>query len=324
LKINKDKIFIAVRIIVSVSLLAYLVVRNYQVLKNLIPTLKDFNHYHLAASLFFFILGIFVTMLRWDILLRARGIYIFKGFLFQSYYIGYFYSNILPSNIGGDIYRPYDLHKNKGVDLHKNISVIIMERFIGSAVGTLYVVISFFLIYKYISLKIILGFLALPLVMLIIFLLIIRPEIFRLYSLFKRFRRLNKLEAKFTDLRNSFLEFKNKLNYVFTSFAVGMFAQILFITSYYFANLYTRMNLDYKSFFFLNPIIILSSNIPISIGGIGVRENIAVVMLKQFGVEQGTAVIFTLVILSIILFNTLAGGLVYVFKNIFYKSRGFL
>ena len=324
MKFKKEKIFIAIRIIVSVSLLAYLVIRNYSTIKNLIPTLKGFNHYYFIAAVLLFALGIFVTMLRWDILLRAQGIYIFKGFLLQSYYVGYFYSNILPSNIGGDIYRPYDLHKSKGVNLHKNLSVIIMERFIGTGIGTFFIVISFFLIYKYISIKLILGFLLLPAVMFIIFLIIIRPDIFRLHRLFAKFKRLKNVEKKFNEFRNSFFEFKNKLKFIFASIAVAIAAQLIFITSYWFANLYAQVNLKFTSFFFLNPIIILSSNIPISVGGIGVRENITVVVLKQFGIAEHEAVIFTLVILAIIILNTLAGGIIYLIRNIFYKNRGIL
>ncbi|MBM3699485.1 MAG: flippase-like domain-containing protein [Actinobacteria bacterium] len=324
LKFNKEKIFIAIRIVVSVSLLSYLIIRNYSTIKNLIPALKGFNHYYFIAAVLLFALGIFITMLRWDILLRARGIFIFKGFLLQSYYVGYFYSNILPSNIGGDIYRPYDLHKSKGVDLHKNLSVIIMERFIASVVGTLSIFISFFLIYKYISIKIIIGFLLLPVLMFIIFLIIIRPDIFKLYRLFAKFRRLKNLEKKFNEFRNSFFEFKNKLKFIFASIAAAIAAHLIFITSYWFANLYARVNLNFTSFFFLNPVIILSANIPVSVGGIGVRENITVVILKQFGIADYEAVIFTLVILAIIILNTLAGGIIYLIRTIFYKNRAMI
>ncbi|MBN1298492.1 MAG: flippase-like domain-containing protein, partial [Actinobacteria bacterium] len=160
--------------------------------------------------------------------------------------------------------------------------------------------------------------------MLIIFLAIIRPQTFKLYSLFKKFKRLNRLEEKFNDFRKSFFEFKNKLRYVYASIIAALAAQFIFITSYYFANLYAGINLGFGSFFFLNPIIILSSNIPVSVGGIGVRENITVVILKQFGIAESDAVIFTLVILSIIILNTLIGGIIYLFKNIFNKSRGLL
>jgi len=321
---NRDGLFLAIRIIVSAGLFSFLIFRNYASLKTVLPEIRGFNHYYLAISLILFFAGIYITTVRWDILLRAQRIYIFKGFLLQSYYIGFFYSNILPTNVGGDIYRAYDLHKNKGINLHKNISVIFMERFISAAVGTLYVVISFFIIHRYINLQIILGFLVLPAAMLILFLIIIRPGFFKIYGLFRKFRKLHRVEEKFNEFRCSFFEFKNKLRYIFLSILACTASQMLFIACYYYVNLYVKINLDFFSFLFLNPLIILSSNIPVSIGGIGVRENIAVLLLRQFGIAESDGVIFSLVVLSIIIINSVIGGITYLAKNIFYKSRGFL
>ena len=194
-----------------------------------------------------------------------------------------------------------------------------MERFISAAVGTFYIIISFFLVYKYLSLRLMLGFMLMPAVMLVFFLAILMPQKFKLNRLFKKFKFLKRMESKFNDFRDSFIKFKDKKKYIALSFAANMFSQFLFIACYYFANLYAGINLNFLSFLFLNPIIILSANIPVSIGGIGVRENIAVLLLKQFGVAEADAVVFTLVILAIIILNAFIGGAVHILKNLFYK-----
>lgn len=56
----------------------------------------------------------------------------------------------------------------------------------------------------------------------------------------------------------------------------------------------------------------------------GIRENALVYALENFGVGRADATLFSFIVLSIILFNALAGGLIYLFKNVFYRSRGLI
>lgn len=323
-KINREKIFVAIRIIISLSLFSFLILRNLTNLRNFFSTIHTYNFLYLITAFLLFASGIYIQMLRWDILLKAKGIYIHKGFLFRTYYIGFFYSNIFPTNIGGDIYRAYDLHNNKNIELHKNISVIIMERFISIASASIFVLASFFILYKYLNIQIIIGLILVPLIILLVFLIILNPEKFRLNRFFKRHPGLNNFKSRLDEFRECFLEFKNKKSYVVLSFIVCFISQLFFISCYYFSNLYAKVNLDFYTFLFINPIITLSANIPITIGGIGVRENTAVLVLKKFGIAESYAVIFAMAVLTIILVNAIIGGVLYIIKNIFYKNKGIL
>ena len=103
-KSKKEKLFTFLRIFISLSLLSFLVFRNLGNFAEILEILKKYNAFFIAAALLFYVVGIFVEMLRWEILLRANNVYISKAFLFQSVFIGYFYCNIFPTNIGGDIY----------------------------------------------------------------------------------------------------------------------------------------------------------------------------------------------------------------------------
>ncbi|MBM3712600.1 MAG: flippase-like domain-containing protein [Actinobacteria bacterium] len=323
-RINKNILFTALRIFISVSLFTFLIIRNWTNLKNILTLIKSYNPVFLMIAVALFALGISVQMLRWDILLKAQEINISKSFLIQSYYIGYFYSNIFPTNVGGDIYRCYDIYKNKNIRLENSISAVIVERLIGLFSATLFVAISFFSIYKYLNPATVLSLSLLPISGIILILAFIKPETFKLNRLFLKIRFLKRFELGFNSLQKHFAGFKNKTRYLTLSFSYSFISQLIFFASFYFANLYSRVNLDFFSFFFINPIITLSANIPISIGGIGIRENITVFLLKKFNIAEAHGVIFALVILFIIMLNTFVGGITYVVKNIFYKSKGFL
>jgi len=321
-KRKKDKLFTAIRIAVSITLLTFLITRSWSSLKSFSSTLKELNPAYLLLAVIFYLLGIMTEMLRWDTLLRAQDIRISKGFLTQSIFIAYFYSNIFPTNIGGDIYRAYDLHENNNISLDRNISVIVVERFIGMLTGTVYLAISFFGVYRYLNLPTIIGLSLLPLAGLLLFFIILKPKIFKIDKLFKKIHFLTRFEPKYNSFLQHFISYKNKIRYLLVSFFLSFAAQLLFYTGFYFAAVYMNLDLPFFAFFFLIPVILLISNVPFSIGGIGIRENSFVVLLKNFNIPESTGTLYALVSLFIIIFSALLGGVVYLLKNIFYRSKG--
>ncbi len=70
------------------------------------------------------------------------------------------------------------------------------------------------------------------------------------------------------------------------------------------------------------PFTSIVASIPIAIGGIGLRENALAFLVALFGASESQAALFSFLILFIILFNALLGGLVYLAKNKYFKSRG--
>lgn len=323
-RINKNTLFAALRIFISVFLFTFLIARNWTNLRNILTLLKSYNPVFLITAVALFVSGIIIQMLRWDILLKAQEINISKSFLTQSYYIGYFYSNIFPTNVGGDIYRCYDIYKNKNVLLEKSMSAVIVERFIGLFSATFFVILSFFSIYRYLNLTTILSLSVIPIGGAVLILAIMKPKTFKTGKLFQKVRFLRKFENGFHSFQKHFGQYRDKKKYLLLSFSYSLLSQLIFFASFYFANLYSKLSLGFFSFFFINPIITLSANIPISIGGIGIRENITVFLLRKFNIVESHSVIFALVILFIIMFNAFVGGITYVIKNIFYKSKGFL
>ncbi len=318
--LKRDRLFTAIRLIVSISLFSFLVYRNYSVVPEMFVIIKSLNPVFLILSVLAFIFGIFLQMHRWNTLLNAQGIFISKNFLMQTYYIGFFYSNIFPTNIGGDIYRGYNICIQKKIPAAKSLAAIIVERFIALVCGTIYIMASFFMIYKYLDYRTLLSIAVLPALGILLIFIFIKPELLGINKLFKT-RLLKKYEDRFHDFQKSFKLYSSKIKSLIISFVFGLFSQLIFILSYYFIGLYLEMNISFSSFFFLNPIIVLSANIPISVGGIGVRENVAVLLLQKFGVSGEKSFIFSIIVLFIILLNTAAGGLIYVMRNIILKVK---
>jgi uncharacterized membrane protein YbhN (UPF0104 family) len=150
------------------------------------------------------------------------------------------------------------------------------------------------------------------------------PRFFKIDVLIRKIRFLNRIRPKLRDFHNMLTRYRNKKKYFFAAFCLSLYIQVIFITAYYFINLALGMGLTYRMMFFTLPFVQIASSVPIAIGGMGLRESAAVFALESFGAARGDATLFSLIILVLTLFNALLGGLVYVVKNIFYKSKGFV
>src|SRR5258707_2674627 len=71
---------------------------------------------------------------RWGIVLRARGVNVSYWYLLNSYFVGLFFNNFLPSGLGGDAVRAYDSARNTGQD-KEAVTAVIGERGSGKLVG---------------------------------------------------------------------------------------------------------------------------------------------------------------------------------------------
>lgn len=67
---------------------------------------------------------------KWKVLLDAQGCVVPFAFLMKCYFIGYYFSNLLPSMVGGDVARIYYAGKRIGSHGHAAASVFL-ERFTG-------------------------------------------------------------------------------------------------------------------------------------------------------------------------------------------------
>ncbi len=97
----KKKLFNLLRIFISLAFLSLLIYRNKGNFSAILDTLKNIDIQLLVIALILYSAGISFIVLRWGILLAAHGYQIFKPFLWQSAFIGWFYNMLLPT--GGHV-----------------------------------------------------------------------------------------------------------------------------------------------------------------------------------------------------------------------------
>ena len=57
----------------------------------------------------------FSACLQWKLLLERQGVHMGYGHLLKLYYVGLFFNNFMPGNVGGDVKKVYDI-RMQGID----------------------------------------------------------------------------------------------------------------------------------------------------------------------------------------------------------------
>lgn len=113
------------QMLVSLGLIAVLLsqIGSQQV----IEVFSQAKMYYWLLALGMFLLGVIIKTFRWQILLSALGINVAITELVQLNFIGFLFNNILPSGIGGDVVKMYELSKDskRGAE---SVSAVFVDR----------------------------------------------------------------------------------------------------------------------------------------------------------------------------------------------------
>ncbi|MHC4221024.1 MAG: lysylphosphatidylglycerol synthase transmembrane domain-containing protein [Planctomycetota bacterium] len=88
------------------------------------------NPWVFAAALAIFALGQTITGFRWWLLLRTQSIHIPLLAAIRLYFLGWFYNNVMPSSLGGDLIRAWYVTRHTEKKLEAVLSVFV-DRIIG-------------------------------------------------------------------------------------------------------------------------------------------------------------------------------------------------
>ena len=333
----KKRLFTVLRIVVSAGILFFLFKTQFKNFSELADSLRSsqVNYLFLTISFLMYWVGIYLIVLRWKILLSTQKISASQPFLLGSYLVGCFFNNFLPTSIGGDIYRIYDTSKLKNSSAMKAASIMLMDRFTGIMSSVIYLVLALALGFvrssrveftlrnwrvsnEILSISIVVLF---ALAVLAIFMMLF-PDYFKLNVLFKKIKFLHRWEHKFRQVYDTFKGFRKYKFILFANIFLSIVLQFAFTLNYYYAGRgFGITEISIIGFIFVVQISAILTMIPISIGGIGVREGAFVVLIGALGGPKNIATIVSLAVLAIILVPGIAGGIIYAIRPAIDKKR---
>lgn len=227
-----------------------------------------------------------------------------------SYYAGIFANNFLPTGVGGDVIRSWRL-RSLNIGWDRLISSSLVDRVLG-----LISILFLGLCGIAVSGDVVLDDNSTVLVSIILMALPVA-----LFGLFSRrchalIKRLIGTLDRFAPVRFLFqllaqcAVYQGHMGRVILAIGLTLVLQSMTVASYWLIGLSIGIELSLLAYFAIVPIVVVVTNLPISLGGIGLREGAAVALLVQFGVDQSLATANAIGYLGVLLITSLPGGLV--------------
>ncbi len=270
--------------------------------------LTEIDPWMLVAAFLVILVQICVGGMRWRSVLTALGAKLSILDAIRLFYIGVFFSQALPSSVGGDPVRMYKIHK-LGMDLRNSINGVLLERAV--TVVALVLLVDFTHPWFLPRVDEATAALMLPAVVLITvgcagglgFLMMLD----RLPASLMRWRLVRGLGNLGIDARKVFLAPKQLVRVLF--WGVLTHANMALIVLLLAMGL--GLDVTWLDCLTLVPLVLLIMTIPISIGGWGVRETAMVTLFGLVGVPAEGALVLSVVFGLVGIAAALPGGVIW-------------
>jgi hypothetical protein len=323
----KDKLITALKAAISLGLMTFLCYRflsDSQDRAILLTTLAAANYAYLFLALVLFILAVIMNALKWYILLKAQGIPVPLMALTNYTFVGFFFNNFLPANVGGDVMRGFGLARYTEQSAEAAVSVIV-DRIIGlvafmfTAVAAALVAVNLVQMKQAANGELLTNNLVQIEIIAVIGMILIAGGFAVMLSrrlrqatgqLF-RLKFLQPLEPLYQRLSNAFGAYRHQYWALFWAFTVGVGTVLLtgLVDIAIVAGLHGEIAPIY--IFLLNPIIAVALIAPISIGGLGTMSVLYVYFYGLVGVPETLAFALSLIKQAITYLGSLPGGLLW-------------
>jgi len=312
---KKRLIWLVVKIAVSLSLLIYILTSKVS-LRDIGRGLAGLNLAWVALAFSLHIFGLLISAYRWQILARAQGDEVPLLYLAKSYLVGTFFNNFLPTRFGGDVVRIWDGSKYSQ-SLLKSSAIVVVERATGLVVLFLFALLaSLFRLDMARRIPIIWVSLLVGLGGLLLAAFFLSPPAGRLIGRFPSRGFLARLKSKVLSFREVILAYRHRWAPFCQALAWALLLQINVILYYFLIGRAFGLRVAFLDYFIFIPIVLLIQTIPITIGGLGLRESAYITVFRYYGVAARTAVSFSLVAdLAVGLLVGLIGGIIYVTRK---------
>ena len=311
------------KIIFSLGLLAYLIhmAEPEKIILIISRIWTGGRLIYVIFAILTFTLAIVVYAYRWQVLLKGYNIHVGVFKLFKFYLIGLFFNNFLPTGIGGDITRIYNLIQEAG-DRTIGFASVMTERLLG---------ITSTLILTLFSLTWLLGsfstnrILYLNIILLVFILLFFYLVFNRMYpeSLAEKIKKIQifKLGERIDKLFEAIRYFQDKKIVYVKVISVSLFAQALVILMHYFCVLALGLDVSILYLFLVVPVTFLLTMLP-SINGLGVRDGGFVFLLGKKGISTAASLSLSFLAIIVPMIVSIIGAILFIIQKKNSKIEG--
>lgn len=310
MKNARQKLLVAVRVIVSVALLAYLLAEVD--LQKLFAVWRDIALPFVMLAVGLQLVGVAISALKWWLLLRACGRPVPYLWALRAYFIGQFFNNFLPTMIGGDAIRVYQLRQRITLT-SVAIASVFVERLTGFLALTLIASVALS--------RSVMVFADAPQVFWAAFWCIVVAYgglVLALFAspiarLFTRLHLPNLLDwrGKLHSIASSLAGYYTYRNTLVLAVVISFAYQLVWIGSNYAVALALRLDVPFSFMALMVPVSDIIGLVPIFLNNLGAREGTFVLLLEQLNVSSAQALALSFTVFMVRMVVSLVGGGVY-------------
>lgn len=306
----KKILSILIRISISMALLIFLFSRVEK--SSLLEILKNADKSLLFVALFIFSLNYVLSLFRWEMLLGASKIHLPMKRVIISFSGGLFFSLFLPSTIGGDLMRSVDLatHTKKPKEV---VATVLMDRLSGY-IG-LVILAAFSLLLGWGIVRdpsVLISVIILAVVLICVLLVLFDKALYTKVNKLIQSPNAGRTRQLLSNLHRELHIFRRHKDIVVDNLFLSILIQISTPLTFFITAKSLGLDANITYFMVFIPIISAITLLPISIGGLGLRDAMTIYFFAKVGVPRDMAFAMSLVNFSFILFFGALGGLVYV------------
>ncbi len=276
------------KLIISLCILLYIFTT---IDLTILQELDFLTMYYLFISIIITLASLLFMTIRWEILLKKyTACKCLLTELFNFYLVGMFFNIFLPGSIGGDITRVYSVSKKYDITVKKSTLFVFIERIVG--------LVSVVLIFCFSSLMV--------------------SDYYKMLNYDRSFLVLTIVTTiAATVLLKKYLDKKIDINYKLITIililsVLGQLGDMLIVRLFCYN---FSLPVTIYHVMVIMPLVYISSLIPISFGGLGVREGTMAVLFSFIGIDSSIAVMISLLLYFAKVGVGVIGGAVYVTLN---------
>jgi len=273
--------------------------------------LKRVNPYVILFVAIFFICLQAVSAFRWSIILH-KDVDVPYRKLLAIYFIGMFFNNFLPTMVGGDIIKGLYLYresKKGGV----SVASIFMDRYSGFSALIIITTIAFITGYSLIKGTTLTGFLIFLIggytaASLVIWVGPLHSWAMRILAKIHFYGINHKVDALYKTL----MGYKGHKDILVKILLISFVVQAGVIVGYYILAHSLGIDVKLAYFFFFIPLATVITMVPITVGGLGIREGAFVYLFTMVGATKAQAISLSLIWYAVMVVVSMIGGIAFI------------
>lgn len=306
-----------VKAAISLGLVAFFL---YQVhWQEILETAATARIGYLLLAILMFVSSNLLGAIQWQALLGLQEIVLPFRQVVSLYFIGVFFNNFMVGNVGGDAVRVYDLKRLTGKGT-SGFAATFLDRFIGLFTLSCFSILAFAFSPHLWRSALILPILSLGAILCGILCFGFSGRLSEFVVQVCKRTLPEKVGGLVADIRACFQMYRRAYGVLGRVGILACGVQLCRVGVYFSVGLALDQSVSFVSYLTFIPLIAIVAAVPISFGGIGVRENMGALLFGQVGMEP--AVALTMMFFGYLagIVASLVGGVLFVVRKVGHPS----